>query len=170
MQSLENEKTSLHAVVSAQERQISDLNIKVHLLDCLEIKSSVLLAIASSSLRHVPRYLRKPRFSLRRWKIRIYLVAFSNRTCPSTQNNSETLPGTYKVWAFLSWASTSWKYLFLPIYINAISFHFQRSVITPTNHNRSKQRYEPIRISSNYLQLAQSEGKISKKVRSWVLV
>ena len=66
MQSLENEKTSLHAVVSAQERQISDLNIKVHLLDCLEIKSSVLLAIASSSLRHVPRYLRKPRFSLRR--------------------------------------------------------------------------------------------------------
>lgn len=29
LQSMENEKTSLHAVVSTQERQISDLNIKV---------------------------------------------------------------------------------------------------------------------------------------------
>ena len=29
LQSLENEKSSLHAVVSTQERQISDLNVKV---------------------------------------------------------------------------------------------------------------------------------------------
>lgn len=29
LQSMENEKSSLHAVVSTQERQISDLNIKV---------------------------------------------------------------------------------------------------------------------------------------------
>ena len=32
-------------------------------------------------------------------------------------------------------------------------------VITPTTHKRSKQRDEPIRIPSNYLQLAPSAGK-----------
>ena len=33
-------------------------------------------------------------------------------------------------------------------------------VITPTNHNTSKQRDEPIRIPSNYLKLAQSAGLV----------
>ena len=32
-------------------------------------------------------------------------------------------------------------------------------VSTPTNHNRSKERDEPIRIRSNYLRLAQRAGK-----------
>ena len=31
--------------------------------------------------------------------------------------------------------------------------------ITPTNHDRGKQRDEPITIPSNYLKLAQSAGK-----------
>ena len=38
-------------------------------------------------------------------------------------------------------------------------------LIAPTNHNRSKQRDEPIRIPSNYLQLAQSAGKIRARVQ-----
>ena len=33
-------------------------------------------------------------------------------------------------------------------------------VMTPANHNSSKQRDEPIRIPRNYLQLAQSAGKL----------
>ena len=39
--------------------------------------------------------------------------------------------------------------------------------ITPTNHNRSKQHYEPITIPSNYLQLAQSAGKIRRTWCDW---
>ena len=35
-------------------------------------------------------------------------------------------------------------------------------VITLTNHKRSKQRDQPIRIPSNYLQLVQSAGKIAR--------
>ena len=36
--------------------------------------------------------------------------------------------------------------------------------ITPANHDRGKQRDEPITVPSNYLKLAQSAGKI---VRTW---
>jgi len=39
--------------------------------------------------------------------------------------------------------------------------------ITPTSHNRSRQRDEPITIPSNYLKLAQSAGKITRTWRDW---
>ena len=39
--------------------------------------------------------------------------------------------------------------------------------ITPTNHNRGKQRHEPITIPSNYLKLAQSAGKITRAWCDW---
>ena len=39
--------------------------------------------------------------------------------------------------------------------------------ITPTNHNSSKQQDAPIRIPSNYLQLAQSAGKIAPARCHW---
>ena len=39
--------------------------------------------------------------------------------------------------------------------------------ITPTNHNSSKQHDAPIRIPSNYLQLAQSAGKIAPARCHW---
>ena len=38
---------------------------------------------------------------------------------------------------------------------------------TPTNHNRNKERDEPITIPSNYLKLAQSAGKITRTWRDW---
>ena len=41
--------------------------------------------------------------------------------------------------------------------------------ITPTNLNGSKQRDEPIRIPGNYLQLAQSAGKITHIWCDWLL-
>ena len=41
---------------------------------------------------------------------------------------------------------------------------------TPTNHNRSKQRDEPIIIPSNYLKLAQSAGKNQAYMVRLVLV
>ena len=37
----------------------------------------------------------------------------------------------------------------------------------PTNHNRSKQHYEPITIHSNYLQLAQTAVKITRTWCDW---
>ena len=40
-------------------------------------------------------------------------------------------------------------------------------VISPNNQNRSKERDEPIRISCNYLQLAQSAGKIVRTMSDW---
>ena len=40
-------------------------------------------------------------------------------------------------------------------------------VITPTNHDRGKQRDEPITPPSNYLKLAQSAGKITRTRRDW---
>lgn len=43
LQSLENEKSSFHAVVSTQERQISDLNVKVHCLLCSSRKYPYLI-------------------------------------------------------------------------------------------------------------------------------
>ena len=39
--------------------------------------------------------------------------------------------------------------------------------ITPTNYDRNRQRDEPITIPSNYLKLAQSEGKITRTWRGW---
>ena len=42
--------------------------------------------------------------------------------------------------------------------------------IIPTNHNRRKQHYEPITIPSNYLQLAQSAGKITRTWCDWLWV
>ena len=39
--------------------------------------------------------------------------------------------------------------------------------ITPTDHDRSRQRDEPITIPSNYLKLAQSGGKIMRSWRDW---
>ena len=36
-----------------------------------------------------------------------------------------------------------------------------------TNHNRSRQRHEPITIPSNYLKLARSAGKITRTWRDW---
>ena len=39
--------------------------------------------------------------------------------------------------------------------------------ITPTNHNRSRQRDEPITIRSNYLYLPQSAGKITRTWCHW---
>ena len=36
-----------------------------------------------------------------------------------------------------------------------------------TNHNRTKQHYEPITIPSNYLQLTQSMGKITRMWCDW---
>ena len=39
--------------------------------------------------------------------------------------------------------------------------------ITPTNHDRGKQRDEPITVPSNYLKLAQSAGKITPTWRDW---
>ena len=40
----------------------------------------------------------------------------------------------------------------------------QTKAVIPTNHIKNKQHYEPITISSNYLPLAQSAGKIT---RTW---
>ena len=40
-------------------------------------------------------------------------------------------------------------------------------VITPTNHDRGKQRDETITIPSNYLKLAQSAGKITRTWCDW---
>ena len=39
--------------------------------------------------------------------------------------------------------------------------------ITPTNHDRGKQRDEPIIIPSNYLKLARSAGKITRTWQDW---
>ena len=39
--------------------------------------------------------------------------------------------------------------------------------ITPTNHNRNEQHYEPITVPSNYPQLAQSAGKITRTWCDW---
>ena len=39
--------------------------------------------------------------------------------------------------------------------------------ITPANHNRSKQRDEPITFPSNHLQLARSAGKITRTWCDW---
>ena len=39
--------------------------------------------------------------------------------------------------------------------------------ITLTNHDRGKQRDEPITIPSNYLKLAQSAGKTTRTWRDW---
>ena len=43
----------------------------------------------------------------------------------------------------------------------------ETKAITPTNHNRSRQRDEPITVPSNYLKLAQSAGKITRTWRDW---
>ena len=40
-------------------------------------------------------------------------------------------------------------------------------VITLTNHNRNKQRHEPIRIPSDYLKLARSAAKITRTRCDW---
>ena len=42
--------------------------------------------------------------------------------------------------------------------------------ITPTNHDRGKQRDEPITIPRNYLKLAQSAGKITRLVLVLLLI
>lgn len=42
-----------------------------------------------------------------------------------------------------------------------------KPAIIPTNHNRDKQHYEPITVPSNYPQLAQSAGKITRKWCDW---
>ena len=39
--------------------------------------------------------------------------------------------------------------------------------ITPSNHDRGKQRDEPITILSNYIKLEQSAGKITRTWRNW---
>ena len=39
--------------------------------------------------------------------------------------------------------------------------------ITPSNHDRGKQRDEPITIPSNYLKLAERAGKITRTWRNW---
>ena len=39
--------------------------------------------------------------------------------------------------------------------------------ITPTNHDRGKQRDEPITIPSNYLKLARSAGKMTRRRWDW---
>ena len=39
--------------------------------------------------------------------------------------------------------------------------------ITPSNHDKGKQRDEPITIPSNYLKLAERAGKITPTWRDW---
>ena len=42
-----------------------------------------------------------------------------------------------------------------------------KTIISPTNYNKSKQRDEPIRISRNWMYLAQSAGKIARTRCNW---
>ena len=54
--------------------------------------------------------------------------------------------------------------------IERLSNDFRKTktkAIIPTNHNRNKQHYEPITVPSNYPQLAQSAGKITRTWCDW---
>ena len=114
-----------------------------------------ILANASDNEEHIVKKLQISNKKLRSLTLCLY---FLNQSSHQSQEEQEAM-------AILEWTK--------PINTSIIERFSndcrktKTKVITLTNHNRNKQRHEPIRIPSDYLKLARSAAKITRTWCDW---